>query len=178
MAFALQALKEAKLDMVYFLPERQPRHKQGVEHFAHRVAMLQRAIRPYRRFGVLELTDVNFTPERTLPKLRQKFPGSQLVFLLGSDVIPGLPEWPKVERLLEDCELVVGLREQSGQQDTERHMAAWPTQPRTVKIFVSYAPEVSSGSVREALRRQAHVRGLLASVRRYSNQHWLYVSLA
>jgi len=68
MAFALQSLKEAKLDMIYFLPERQPRHKQGVEHFAHRVAMLQRAIRPYRRFGVLELTDVNFTPERTKPR--------------------------------------------------------------------------------------------------------------
>jgi cytidyltransferase-like protein len=44
MAFALQAMQEAKLDRLYFLPERRPRYKQGVEHFAHRVAMLERAI--------------------------------------------------------------------------------------------------------------------------------------
>lgn len=177
-AFALQAIKDAKLDRVYFLPERQPRHKSGVEHFAHRVTMLQHATRPYRRFGVLELTDVNFTPERTLAKLQQRFSGSQLVFLLGSDVVYSVPDWPKADRLLRECELVVGLREQASRQDIDEQITAWPTKPKALTIFNSYASDVSSGSVREALRHRAQVRGLLSSVRQYSNRHWLYVSLA
>jgi nicotinate-nucleotide adenylyltransferase len=52
-SFALQSLKAAKLDKVYFLPERRPRNKQQVEHFGHRVAMLKRAIKPYPEFNVL-----------------------------------------------------------------------------------------------------------------------------
>src|SRR4051812_40769392 len=64
-AFALQAVKEANLDEVYFVPERQPRGKAGVEHFGHRVAMLKRALRPYKQFDVLELVDVNMTVNRT-----------------------------------------------------------------------------------------------------------------
>jgi nicotinate-nucleotide adenylyltransferase len=177
-AFALQAIETAKLDMVYFLPERQPRHKTGVEHFAHRVAMLKRAAQPHPRFGVLELTDVNFTPERTMPKLRQKFGRSQLIFLFGSDVISGLNDWPKVDRLLMESELVIGLRDQSEQQVVDQQIAACATQPKAVTIFSSYAPDVSSGRVREALRRRVHTQGLLASVRRYSDHNWLYVSLA
>jgi len=177
-AFALQAIETAKLDMVYFLPERQPRHKTGVEHFAHRVAMLKRAARPYSRFDVLELDDVNFTPERTLAKLRRKFGLNQLVFLFGSDVVASMPEWPKVERLLQENELVIGLRDHNNRPAVERQIDTWPIEPRAVKIFASYAPDVSSGRVREALRRRSHTRGLLASVRRYSDHNWLYVSLA
>jgi nicotinate-nucleotide adenylyltransferase len=176
-AFALQALQEANLDRLYFLPERQPRNKPGAEHFGHRVAMLRQAARPYRRFGVLELTDVNFTPERTLPKLERQFGGNQLVFLLGSDVVTGVPAWPKVQRLLKECELVVGLRIPTSREEIVRQIAAWPTPPRAAHIFTSYAADISSGSVRAGLQRRVPVRGLLASVRQYSSRHWLYVSL-
>src|SRR5271170_320213 len=82
-AFALQAMKDARLDLIYFLPERRPRHKQGVAHFAHRIAMLKHAARPYRNFKVMELTDISFLPERTIPKLCREFSGHQLVFLFG-----------------------------------------------------------------------------------------------
>src|ERR1700712_538230 len=85
--FALQALEAAQLDMVYFMPERRPRHKQQVEHFAHRVAMITRAAKPYQYFDVLEFVDVNFSIERTLPALQQRFAGDELVFLFGSDVL-------------------------------------------------------------------------------------------
>src|SRR5581483_3364510 len=69
--FALQAVERAGLDKVYFLPERRPYHKQGVEHFGHRVAMLKRATRPHPALSVLELEDISFTVERTLPKLQK-----------------------------------------------------------------------------------------------------------
>jgi nicotinate-nucleotide adenylyltransferase len=134
-SFALQALQAAQLDKIYFLPERRPRAKQHVEHFGHRVAMLRRAIEPHSQFGILELVDVSFSVERTLPELQQQFEGDELVFLFGSDVVSGFKDWPHVD-------------------------------------------QVSSGKVREALRKREPVSGLLKSVERYSDHNWLYVSLA
>ncbi|MEK7594286.1 MAG: hypothetical protein AAB436_01445 [Patescibacteria group bacterium] len=175
--FALQALQATKLDKVYFLPERQPRNKRNAEHFGHRVAMLLRAIKPHPQFDVLELVDVNFSVERTLPKLQKQFEGDQLVFLFGSDILAGLQDWPKAEKLLAETELVIGLRHQDNREAMHKIIEAWPLKPKVLTMFPSYAPEVSSGRVREALRSQQSTQGILKSVERYSNKNWLYVSL-
>ena len=176
--FALQAMEQAGLDKLYFLPERQPRHKPGVEHFAHRVAMLKRAARPHPQFDVLELPDINFSVQRTLPRLQKLFPGSQLVFLFGSDAITNLPQWPHAARLLQRCELVVGLRTEAEHLKVLEAITNWPVQPKALLVFPSYAPDVSSGKIRDALRRRQSVKGILKSVERYSDHHWLYVSLS
>lgn len=176
--FALQSLEAAKLDKVYFLPERRPRDKQHVEHFGHRVAMLLKATAPYPQFEVLEMVDVSFSVSRTLPRLQQEFQGSELVFLFGSDVVPSLQDWPDADKLLKDNELVIGLRDQDDRGAIHAIVEAWPAQPKALTMFPSYAPDVSSGRVREALRQRQPTNGLLSSVERYSDRNWLYVSLA
>jgi nicotinate-nucleotide adenylyltransferase len=175
--FALQAVQAAQLDKVYFLPERRPRSKQHVEHFGHRVAMLKRALQPHPQLKVLELVDVSFSIEKTLPKLKKQFADNQLIFLFGSDVVPGLQDWPKAERLLADHELVIGLRHQESRENVHKLVEGWPAKPKAVIIFPSYAPEVSSGRIREALRLRKKAPGVLKSVERYSDSNWLYVSL-
>lgn len=175
--FALQAMEKAGLDKVYFLPERRPRHKQGVEHFGHRVAMLKRATRPHPKLDILELEDTSFTMERTLPRLQKRFSGHQLVFLFGSDAVQELPNWPKAENLLKTSELVVGVRSESALEHIRQDIQGWPAKPQQLCIFESYAPDISSGKVREALRRRTYARGLLLSVARYANRNWLYISL-
>lgn len=177
-AFALQALVESRLDQVVFLPERQPRGKTGVEHFGHRVAMLNKAIRPHPSLAILELTERTFTISRTLPRLRQIFPGATLVFLLGSDTALTVPAWPQAERLLKTSELVVGIRSQHQQAHMQQSVAAWKVQPSQLTIIQSFAPDISSHQIREALRRGAHAKGLLESVRSYARREWLYVSPA
>lgn len=177
-AFALQSLKAAKLDHIYFMPERKPRYKTHVEHFGHRVAMLNRAVQPHPQFGVLEMVDISFSVEKTLPRLRKQFDNAELVFLFGSDAVRDLPDWPNAETLLAISALVVGLREQDNQPELSAEIASWPLSPRRLIMFNSYAPDVSAGRIREALRLRTSTRGLLSSVERYSNRHWLYVSLA
>ena len=176
-AFALQALESANLDTIYFLPERRPTTK-SVEHFGHRVAMTRQAIKPHPKFKVIELVDISFSMERTLPKLQTIFAGDQLVFLLGSDVIYGMPSWPKVDRLLTSSELVIGVRWPHNMYKIAEYINAWSTKPKDTLIMDSYAPEVSSSSVRQALRGRQQLPGILTSVEHYSNRHWLYVSLA
>lgn len=176
-AFALQAIHAADLDEVHFLPERKPRGKEGVEHFGHRVAMLNRAIKPHPSFGVIELVDISFTIQRTLLELEKQFPDAQLVFLMGSDVAAAIPSWPRADRLLESCELVIGIRDTHELEVIQEEIESWPTKPLAATVFTSYAPEVTSSKVRHALRTGAKTTGLLHSVAKYSNKHWLYVSV-
>lgn len=176
--FALQALEKAGLDAVYFLPERRPRGKRHVEHFGHRVAMLKRASRPHRKLHVLELEDVSFTVATTLPRLRKRFPKDQLVFLVGSDVAQTLPKWENAERLMQQSEVVIGVRAADSLVVTRDLVHKWPVQPQKAIVFESHSAEISSRKIREALRLRQHTPGLLKSVERYSSRNWLYVSLA
>jgi nicotinate-nucleotide adenylyltransferase len=176
-AFAMQALEAANLDKVYFLPERRPREKNDVEHFAHRVAMIKQAIKPHPQFDIIELVDISFSIERTLPKLKAIFAGDDLVFLMGSDVIRSLPNWPKSERLLRKYEIVVGLRTPDNPDDIKDYIDSWTVKPESMTMFDSFAPDISSGKVRESLRKGHPVAGTLKSVERYSDHNWLYISL-
>ena len=176
MAFALQAMEAAALDEIYFMPERRPRHRASVEHFAHRVAMLNQATLPYKHFGVLESVDTAFTVKRTLPMLKHKFKGAQLVFLFGSDVVASLPDWPYASQLLQTSELIIAAQTDKDTTGLQAAMALWPAQPQAAVMLTSYAPTVSSSIIRDALRARQPVPGLLQSVARYSNRHWLYVS--
>ena len=175
-AFALQAVQQAELDILYFLPERQPRRKVSVEHFGHRVGMLRRAIKPHPQFDILEFPERNFSVRQTLPRLRQEFPGDQIVLLFGSDVVPTLGQWSYAGELLKQVELVIGLRSTDELVEVQKQIEAWPGAP-TVTVFESFAPDVSSGKIREALRNRQTTTGLLKSVARYSDRHWLYVTL-
>lgn len=177
-AFALQAIQSAQLDRVYFLPERRPRHKTGVEHFGHRVAMLNRALRPHPKLKVLETDDISFSIKRTLPRLQQQFGTAKLVLLMGSDVAQHLENWPNANRLFGQCDIVIGLREMQDTQSLLAIIEKWKPQPANIQMIKSYAPDISSHNIREALAARTQVRGLLTSVARYSNRHWLYVSLA
>lgn len=171
-SFALQALEAAGLDKIYFMPERRPRHKTNVEHYGHRVAMIRRALQPHPRLEVLETDDVSFTVNRTLPRLKTQLAGSELIFLVGSDVAPHIPDWPGGSKLLAEHELIVGRR---------ANMLGMPlvTTPnlRRLQILAHPAPEISSHEVRKGLRERRYVRGLLSSVAHYSNRNWLYVSV-
>lgn len=176
-AFALQAMKVARLDEVVFLPERVPRRKHPSEHYAHRVAMLKRAIKPHPNMSVMELVDKRFTPKRTWPELKKILPSTRLVMLVGSDVIEHMPEWPNLEILLSDCELVIGTRRADEPGVIQKFIATWPQQPLKLHIIRSHAPHVSSTEVRGAIGKQAQTHGLLASVHSYAKANWLYVSI-
>lgn len=175
-AFALQAMKAARLDEVVFMPERRPRHKPSVEHYGHRVAMLKSALQPHPDLAVLELVDRSFTVRRTLPRLRALFKGAELVFLMGSDAARSVADWPLAEQFITTSEFVVGVRSDHQHTAVEHAVGGWPVAPPSLMIFDSYAPEVSSSHIRQAIRTHQYTEGLLASVRRYARQEWLYVS--
>jgi len=174
--FALQAIQEADLSEVYFLPERRPRSKPGAEHYEHRVAMLKRALKPHEALNIIELVDKQFRINRTLPQLMKTFQHAQLVLLMGADVFVNVPDWPNVKQLTTTCHFVVSVRGQSELAAINATIAHLQLTPSQVSIMDSARPEVSSSQIRGALRQHNFsVAGLLPSVTRYVAREWLYV---
>jgi len=179
--FALEAIKSAKLDKVIFLPERRPPRKQGVEHFGHRTAMINQAIKPYDKLELLELPDMFFNATRTLPQLRKKFPSSQLFFLMGSGNVRDMnrANWSEdsIKRYFKAGNLIIALREEDDLKSLKLSLASLAFSPKEITIISTPNKAISSSKIRAALRDNKTVAGLLPSVYRYVKNQWLYVSL-
>lgn len=175
-AFALQAMKSARLDYVYFLPERSPRRKEHVSHYGHRVAMLRRAIRPHSRCGLIDLATKQFNVIKTLPELQAKVgKETTLVFLVGSDVALYLPSWENADILARQAELCVGLRESTTEEMVRNMLAPLPFSAAGLTVVRAFASDVSSSKIRSAIITGRLVHGLLRSVYGYARQEWLYL---
>lgn len=174
-AFALQAMTVARLDYLYFLPERSPRRKEAVTHYGHRVAMLRRAIRPHANFGILDLSDKHFTVLKSLPAMRRSVgPDARLIFLVGSDVAMYLPTWEHVDTLAREVELCIGLRGSATEGMITRVLLPLFSHTQ-LYITRAFASDVSSSKVRSAIRGQRWAYGLLRSVYGYARLEWLYI---
>jgi len=171
---ALEAITQVTLDEVYFLVETQPRRKSGVTHPAHRMAMLQLALRSHPKLKVLELPDQQFSVAKTLPRLQQRFADSELFFIVGSDMLEHMPQWPLLGQLLMNMGLIVAARGSMGTDKIQRSINTLPGDFKVTIIINSPYPDLSSRAIRETLLANHSSPDVLPSIRRYIKQHWLY----
>lgn len=172
-AFCLSAAAYAGLDSVMLLPEPEPRRKQPRATFAHRWNMIQEALANHPQIDAQALRSQQFTVAETLPELRALFPNEQLVLLLGSDVAQSLRHWPGIRELLQETEIVVGLRG----QDTPLHVAEQLAHIRrehgvqaVCTIVSNEYPHLASTHIRS----RASTQGLMEPVAAYISQNQLY----
>lgn len=173
--FALQAVKQNKLDIVYFLPEVKPKGKDIYEPIGHRVAMIKEAVKPHPKLDILELSDKSFNVAKTFTKLQYLFEGSELYFLFGSDKLLNMPAWPYFEKMNNEAHLIIGSR--FGTHMSDLRQIAKKSNFKNISFIQTLTPNVSSTLIRESLFNDLKPEGLLTSVRRYINHHWLYISL-
>ena len=168
--FALQAIKAAKLDYLYFLPDIEPRHKSDVTHVAHRLEMLKLAIKPHPSLRVLELPDKKFSIATTLPRLNSHFKDDELFYVCGSDVLTYMQSWPLIEGFLKSVGLIIGIREGQDPNTIKQALASLPASPKEMFIMKSPMPNMSSSQIRDDL---GHA-GLLTSTAEYVDSNKLY----
>jgi len=176
-AFALQALQEANLETIYFMPEAKPRRKEGITHYAHRTAMLEIALKPYKDLKILEVADKQFSVVKTMPKLKAMFKNDQLFLLLGSDIVNYLTnsEWPQIELLLKDFGLIVGLRGETSEESVRKQLA---TLPNTMVVVTTLKKHASSREIRQASASNEDHEDSLKGTKKYIKKNWLYDSVA
>ncbi len=146
------AASAAGLDRLLFAPAANPPHKsRPITDIAHRMEMLLQAIERDKRF---ELTTVDLEREGphytadTLAILADRYPDSELFFLMGSDSFRDLPFWHEPMRIFDHAKLLVGKRPNSA-FDQELLWRALPP-ARTCTEFVDIPLiEISSTEIRQ-----------------------------
>lgn len=174
--FALAAINKANLDEVYLLVEAKPRRKASITHVAHRIAMAKLATVHHPKLAVLELPERQFSVAKTMPRLRHRFPAEKLVMLVGSDMLEHMSNWPLVNRMLEQVELVVARRLNTAESAVKQLVQALPIAPNAVHIIMSPTPKISSRQIRKSIKLDKSVAAALPSIRSYITDNWLYAS--
>lgn len=112
---AEEALQKFQLDRVIFIPAAAPPHKAiaGEVSFAHRLAMVERAIRDYPSFEASDLeirrSGKSFSVD-TLEILSLQDPTGERFFIIGLDSYREIASWKDFARLFELCHIVVTTR--------------------------------------------------------------------
>lgn len=112
LAFAQRAIYELGLDMVYFLVEPQPSHKQAASSIRHRLNMTWLALQDQPKLELLTSDHQQFNVAETLPWLEQKFKDAELHLLMGADSFKFVHTWPGFDSLQRRVKLAVGQRGQ------------------------------------------------------------------
>lgn len=179
-AFALQALEAADLDVVYFMPETMPRRKESVTHYSHRVAMLKLALKPHKDLRVFEVPDKQFSVQKTMPRLQGKFKGAELLLLVGSDAamhLSNAQQWPGAKNMLKSFGLVVGLRGGADSKTIHAELKVIEDLVPELVVVRSKNHHVSSRDIRRAVRSGEHHDEILLGIKAYINQNWLYSTI-
>ena len=176
LAFAREALKQCKLDKVFFLVEPRPRRKQGVKALEHRDEMVRLAIKDEPKFGSIMLGQQRFTAVNTLPVLQERFKGAELHMLMGDDMLAHFADWPHVEELVNQIQFVIGIRNHREADVLKRLEIIQNTRGMAMRYKLFQAPnaEYSSREVRRQIKKGQLPDGMSSKVLRYIEKQGLY----
>lgn len=182
---ASEALEKADLDELVFMPAAVPPHKRSLERAAseHRVNMLKRAVEGESRFSVstheIDRGGVSFTFD-TISELHQLMPEVELVLIVGGDTLVDLPNWYKVDELLQLCEVATFTRpgDQDPKEIARKIVLEDASKERLMSgVFQTRLIEISSSEIRERIAAGLSVKYLLPPVvEAYILEHGLYES--
>ncbi len=164
---------------VFFVPAAEQPLKAG-RHFASaadRLAMVCLATAGNPSFAVCDLEIVrggrSYSVD-TVASLREEYPGADFTFVAGADVLPDLPRWHEVERLLDLSRFAIVTRP-GAELDLDRLYAALPAARGRIVEVGGLHLDISSTEMRDRLRRGAPVRYQVPdAVIRYIDEHGLY----
>lgn len=176
---AQDALEALHLDRLLVIPAAQQPLKPGHESAAkHRLAMTRATFDGVPGIEVdpveIERAGLSYMVD-TVEHLLRRWPAAELHLLIGSDVVPTLPRWHHVDRLLSMVRLVVMVRDtpestipETGDEESDVRVAVQHLATRRV--------DVSSTEIRLRVREGRSIRGFVSEdVAAYITSTGLYL---
>jgi len=109
LAVANHVLLTLALDTIWFIPASQPPHKDGhgngleISSFAHRAAMLERAISQNPSFSISDIEAKRSAPSYSIDTIhilqQQTGPQADLYFIIGADAFLEIDTWKRFQEL-------------------------------------------------------------------------------
>jgi len=193
---AVEVRESLGLPVLFLIPSARPPHKPHlpVSPAPHRLAMTQAAVAGVEGLEVLDLELRREGPSYsllTVLEVRAAHPGSDVLFLIGTDAFSEIATWHRYRELLDACDFLLLPRPGTPQETAippgvllepeGNHCYSLPGRsyrlPGGRKVLCPVLPvlDISSRSVRDKVKRGKSLRGLVApEVERYIADHGLY----
>jgi nicotinate-nucleotide adenylyltransferase len=169
--FVLQAIDQANLKKVYILVEEIPREKSNITPLAHRIAMVQAAIKNHKNIELLAVPAKTFNVPETLPYIQNKAGATRLAYLCGSDIAKTfIYRWPGLELLTATADILIGLRADEGRLSVQKNMEEIGYEV-SYEIIDSPKPHLASTSIRNGTHS---IEDIDPRVAQYIKQNNLY----
>ena len=167
-------------DQVMFMPVGDLYEKSGLVTSVHRLKMLELAIGSNPRFSLsvleAEQSGRGYTID-TLRALQKTYPYAELLFMVGSDHLAGLPYWYKIVELLSEFKILLLTRAEDNPTDEINANTMLKRYSDRI-IIISDHPRsnLSSAAIREKIKLGESIRYLTEnSVMHYIHEHGLYM---
>jgi nicotinate-nucleotide adenylyltransferase len=176
---ATESASQLDLDRVLWMVTADPPHKgEQVIPVADRLAMVAAAIDEDPLFEISRIEIDRPGPHLavdTLRLLHERYPGDELVYLMGGDSLEDLPAWYQPDQFLAACDEIGVLRRPGHQIDMPGLEKILPGITAKVRFIDSALIDISSTQLRSAIAAGKPFRYSLPSdVYRYIQEHKLY----
>ena len=172
------------LDEIWFLPNGNPPHKQGIrtkEQVRHRVRMVEAAIRSRSSFRLslyeVERREVSYS-YATMEHFRQVYPEHRFYFIIGADSLMTLEFWKNPERLFRTCVLLAACRDDVDNLHVEQKIQELHRRYRSdIRLLTAPRLPISSHEIRSLLaegKLEQASQFIPPAVTDYIRQHGLY----
>lgn len=179
----LAALEQYDLDMVWFMPNYIPPHKEldtSNVTTADRIRMLELSLKEYPKMEVclfeIERAETSYT-YKTMELLSAANPDTEFYFIIGADSLFQFDHWVHPERIVRCCSLLVAKREDEQLMNFDTKIEELIEKfdakiyPLSMQLVV-----ISSTEIREHLRRGEDVTGEIPlAAAAYIKENSLYV---
>jgi nicotinate-nucleotide adenylyltransferase len=183
LVLAQDALEAGELDEVLFVPCGVPAHKRVLDMAPaeHRVAMLELVTELDEGFAVsrieVDRPGISYTLD-TLDALQRRRPGAELVFVMGSDSLPELHAWSRIEVLLHRYAMLAVVRPGLGLAEVEQMDLRLPPDCRDrllTRVVRGHGMDISATDIRMRVAEGMRIRYLVPdAVAMYIMEHHLY----
>lgn len=162
---AQDAIRALDLDLLLVVPAaRQPLKDGHGAPAAARLAMARLAFAGVPRVQVdpveIERGGLSYTVD-TVRGVRTRFPGAELLLLVGADVLPSWPRWREAEALAALARVVVLHRPPAGAEGATDAGDGGMLGPPGARWLATRGVELSSTEVRERARTGESLRGFV-----------------
>ena len=158
LALAAEALRQLGLERVLWVLTPDPPHKprRAITPVETRLALVQAAMHGEPRFE-LSRVDIDRPPPQyaldTVRRLREIYPGAELVYLMGGDSLRDLPDWHQPQEFVAACHALGVMRRPRTRLNLERLEASLPALRNKVRFIDVPRLDISASDI----RRRVHL---------------------
>lgn len=178
---AREAVIQAELDQVLFMPSKNPPHKRGENILSgeHRASMVRLAVEGEDRFVFsdyeLRREGITYTAE-TLEQLQKQFPFNRYYFIMGGDSFFQLESWYQPQEIMKRAVILAlsrdGIQQEKMEQQAEKLRTLYQAEVRIIRMEPM---DISSSMIRDRISRGLVIEGLVPpKVAHYIRENQLY----